>query len=113
MFVCETMYSIRFQSKRPGDSPLIFHRIKPGQSLLEVAIDHAIAIGHDCGGMCSCGTCHILVEKGNQFVEFRSKRELHQLAKVSGTNEKSRLACQCILLPGKGDIVVNLPNSSI
>ena len=107
------MYSITFQRYNSDDEPVILHKVEPGQSLLEVAMDNSIAIGHECGGMCSCGTCHILLEKGNEFVEFRSKRELHQLAKVQGANENSRLACQCVLLPGRGDLMVYFSISSI
>ncbi|HTE28400.1 2Fe-2S iron-sulfur cluster-binding protein [Flavitalea sp.] len=107
------MYSITFQRYKSDNEPVILHKVEPGQSLLEVAMDHSIGIGHDCGGMCSCGTCHILLGKGNEFVEFKSKRELHQLAKVKGSNENSRLACQCVLLPGKGNLIVHYSISSI
>jgi 2Fe-2S ferredoxin len=107
------MYSIIFQRYKSGEKPVILQKVKPGQSLLEVAIDHSIAIGHECGGMCSCGTCHIYLGEGNGLVEFKSKRELHQLAKLKEANEYSRLACQCVLLPGKGNLIVYFSISSI
>jgi ferredoxin, 2Fe-2S len=107
------MYSITFQRYNSDNEPVILHKVEPGQSLLEVAMDNSIAIAHDCGGMCSCGTCHILLGKGNEFVEFKSKRELHQLAKVKEASENSRLACQCVLLPGRGNLIVYFCISSI
>jgi 2Fe-2S ferredoxin len=107
------MYSITFQRYNSDDDPVILHKVKPGQSLLEVAMDHSIGIAHECGGMCSCGTCHILLTEGNRFLEFKSKRESHQLAKVKEANDSSRLACQCVLLPGKGNLVLYFSISSI
>ena len=107
------MYSIIFNRHNSDNEPVILHKVLPGQSLLEVAMDNSIDIGHECGGMCSCGTCHIQIRKGNEFVEFKSKRELHQLAKVKGSNEHSRLACQCVLLPGKGNLIIYFSISSI
>ena len=107
------MYSITFQRHNSTDLPVILHKVKPGQSLLEVAMDHAIGIAHECGGMCSCGTCHILLSQGDGFVEYKSKRELHQLAKIGASNVDSRLACQCVLLPGRGHLVVYFSISSV
>ena len=88
---------------------MILRRIEPGQSLLEVAMDHAVPLKHDCGGMCACGTCHVYLHEGNDKVEFKSKREMHRLEKIPHADSSSRLACQCVLLPGRGNLVVTLP----
>ena len=106
----QTMYQITFKTIGSQAAAIVLNDIAAGQSLLEVAIDHSIGLRHDCGGMSSCGTCHIFLEEGNEFVEFRSKRETHQLAKKDNTGDQSRLACQCVLLPGTGALRVDLPS---
>ena len=105
------MYDITFKKNGSSDFPFVLKAVMPGQSLLEIAIDHSLGLPHECGGMCSCGTCHVLLEEGSEFVEFRSKRESHQLARRQDLSVNSRLACQCVLLPGSGSIVVSLPVS--
>jgi ferredoxin, 2Fe-2S len=107
------MYTVKFRNAGTTDGGLVLKKMKPGQSLLEIAIDHSINLEHECGAMCSCGTCHVYVDKGNEHLEFKSLREQHQLARVANTNERSRLACQCVLLAGKGDIIAVLPESHI
>ena len=104
------MYSVTFKYNDPGKPPLLLNRIIPGQSLLEIAIAHSLGLEHECGGMCSCGTCHIYVEQGSEFLEFKSKREIHYLKKIDKSGVHSRLACQCVLLPGMGEIQVILPD---
>jgi 2Fe-2S ferredoxin len=103
------MYTIEFYKHGSEAEPVVLTGIEPGQSLLEVAIDYSIGLRHDCGGMSSCGTCHIFLMSGSEFVEFRSKRESHQLSRTNDVNGFSRLACQCVLLPGQGSLRVELP----
>jgi ferredoxin, 2Fe-2S len=106
------MYTLTFVHCAAKKPYLTLKKVKAGQSLLEVAIDNAIPMQHDCGGICGCGTCHIILESGNEFVEFKSRREMHQLQKVAGATTRSRLACQCVLLPGKGNLFIVLPHLS-
>ena len=103
------MYTLTFLTDAALKPVVTLRKIKPGQSILEVALDHSIPLLHECGGICNCGTCHIYLESGDQFVEFKSKRETHQLQKNAGTTVASRLACQCVLLPGKGELKIRLP----
>jgi len=105
------MYSITFQYQHKVKNDVVLRDIEPGQSLLEVALDYSLPIPHECGGMCSCGTCHIYLAEGDGYVEFKSKREAHRLAMIKSTMITSRLACQCVLLPGNGHLLVMLPET--
>ena len=87
-------------------------RAKPGEILLEVFLRNKIAIRHDCGGVCHCTTCHVYIEEGNHFIEAPSKRENDFLKKVAERKAASRLACQCLLVKGRGEIEVHLPKSA-
>ena len=86
-------------------------RIRAGQTLLEVLLNNGVNIRHDCGGICHCTTCHLYIETGEAFVEEPTKRETDFLKKVAQRKPASRLACQCLLLEGKGEIAVRLPGA--
>jgi 2Fe-2S ferredoxin len=69
------MYTIKFNFESEEREPIIFQRIHPGQTILEIALKHNIELHHQCGGVCSCATCHIYIEKGNEHLEEASRRE--------------------------------------
>lgn len=100
--------TVSFAGKKP--SPLRLKRIAVGQILLEVFLNNDVDIRHDCGGVCHCTTCHVYVESGQDFLEPATKRETDFLKKVAHRKPESRLACQCLLLEGKGEITVRLPD---
>jgi 2Fe-2S ferredoxin len=82
----------------------ILENIEAGQSLLEVCLNHGIDVQHKCGGVCSCTTCHVYIEKGEEFLEEKSRREKDFLNKVDKSQPNSRLSCQCLLMEGSGEI---------
>jgi ferredoxin, 2Fe-2S len=104
------MYSIKIKFGDDQD-PVELQCIQPGQTLLEVCLHHQIKIPHECGGICFCRTCHIYVEKGNDFLERASKRESDFITHIPNRQKNSRLACQCLLLAGKGQLEISLPKS--
>ncbi|MEP7377491.1 MAG: 2Fe-2S iron-sulfur cluster-binding protein [Chitinophagaceae bacterium] len=103
------MYTIRFKLEQLGLPPIVLQKIEPGYSLLEIAITNSVILRHDCGGICSCSTCHIYLEKGNGFVCEMSNREKDFIGKVANLRPASRLACQCLLKDGSGTIEVTVP----
>ena len=64
-----SMYKITFQFEQKGLTPITLENIDADQSLLEVALKNDIELHHNCGGVCACSTCHLYVEKGEQFIE--------------------------------------------
>ncbi|WP_166424259.1 2Fe-2S iron-sulfur cluster-binding protein [Paraglaciecola sp. 20A4] len=65
-------------------------------SVMALAVDNNIAgIDGDCGGVCSCATCHVHVAK-DQFslVGEASEIEKDMLELDDSTDDYSRLCCQ-------------------
>ena len=82
-------------------------RIRSEDSVLEVALKNGIEIPHSCGGMGSCTTCRIFVERCDEELPPRSELELDITSQRQfAANE--RLSCQ--LPPLKG-LVVRIPET--
>ncbi|RYG01441.1 MAG: (2Fe-2S)-binding protein [Chitinophagaceae bacterium] len=103
------MYKLKIRYKNDLKPPVQIKRLSPGQSILEICMDHNLGLRHECGGMSICGTCSIRILKGESSVEFQSKREIHTLQKKDKDPLQLRLACQCILLEGRGEIEIEIP----
>ncbi len=83
-----------------------------GYSILEVTEDHDIHLNHNCGGVCACSTCHIYVEKGEDYLEEISDKEEDFIDRAINPRLESRLACQCIILDENVEIEVQIPDQS-
>ena len=106
------MYTIKFNFEQQGLQPVILENIKAGQSLLEVALIHDIELHHNCGGVCACSTCHLYVNKGEDFLEELSDKEEDFIDRAVNPRLNSRLGCQCLLLDGGGEVEVTLPDQT-
>lgn len=83
---------------------------KPGQSILDVALDHDIPLMHACGGFCACTTCHVRVQPGGggmQALSAPEDEELDRLESLTDGKANSRLGCQARVL---GDVTVEIVN---
>ena len=82
-----------------------------GRSLMQVAQDHSIpGILGDCGGSCSCATCHGYVDpRWASELPPLSETETFMLEGVPEPRENSRLCCQIRMKPELDGIVVHLP----
>ena len=65
-------------------------------SLMELAVQNGVeGIDGDCGGVCSCATCHVHVaEQDAEKVGEASEIEQDMLELDDNANEFSRLCCQ-------------------
>ncbi|MBM3412973.1 MAG: 2Fe-2S iron-sulfur cluster binding domain-containing protein [Bacteroidetes bacterium] len=106
------MYNIRFTFEQTGLEPQLLQGVKPGQNLLEVALLNNIELHHNCGGVCACSTCHLYVEKGGEFIEEISDKEEDFIDRAVNPRLNSRLACQCVLLEGQGELEISIPDQS-
>lgn len=106
------MYNITFKFEQKGLEPVTLTNIAPDQSILEIALTNNIDLHHNCGGVCACSTCHLYVEKGEQFIEELSDKEEDFIDRAINPRLNSRLGCQCVLLNGTGDIEVTLPDQT-
>ena len=81
---------------------------KTGQSLMQAAQNANIAgIEADCGGMLSCGTCHVMLRE--PWASLIAPPDAEELALLEFTatpcQPNSRLSCQVVLTPALDGIV--------
>ena len=92
-------------------SPVTFHYAgqmkkiegKPGETLLKIALDHAIPMEHACGGNGFCTTCMCTVESGKEHLTARNEREEN----MGITKDPYRLGCQT-KIQGGGEVTVHV-----
>ena len=106
------MYTITFNFEQKGLERITLTGIEPDQSLLEVALKNDIDLHHNCGGVCACSTCHIYVNKGEDYMEEMTDKEEDFVDRAINPRLNSRLGCQCVLHPGNGEIEVTLPDQT-
>ena len=68
--------------------------VPAGTSLLEAAEKCGGQVGHSCGGVCACSTCHVWVKKGLESLSEQDDMELDRLDLAYDVKPQSRLACQ-------------------
>jgi 2Fe-2S ferredoxin len=68
---------------------------REGDSLMESLRQHEWGVAAACGGLCSCGTCHVYIdEEWLDKLQERASDELDLLDEFDGTKSNSRLSCQ-------------------
>ncbi len=82
-----------------------------GDSIMAAATTNLVpGIDADCGGECSCATCHVLID-----ADWRAKLTPSSDAEESmldlnpDRSEESRLSCQIVMSDDLDGIVVKLP----
>ena len=85
---------------------------RPGSTLMEAARDNGIrGIVAECGGACSCATCHVHVA-ADWFDKLpaMSRTEADMLEFADGLDERwSRLSCQIVLDDALEGLSVTVP----
>ncbi|CAN5593359.1 2Fe-2S iron-sulfur cluster-binding protein [soil metagenome] len=89
-------------------------KAKPGQSLMQAGVDaHIKGISADCGGLLTCGTCHVFVR--DPFAAQLPAPDPDEFAMLEFTATpraaNSRLSCQIQLTDELDGITVDLPAS--
>lgn len=79
-------------------------------SILELTEDYDVHLNHNCGGVCACSTCHLYVEKGEEFLEEISDKEEDFIDRAINPRLESRLGCQCVILEEDAHITVTIPD---
>lgn len=72
-----------------------------GDTLMDVALAHGIPLPHECGGNCSCTTCHVVVLSGAENLSPMEEPEDERLGTAAHRFPQSRLACQALLVGGE------------
>ena len=82
-----------------------------GGSVMNAALDNLVpGIDADCGGECSCATCHVMIDAGwMDKVGQPGETEESMLDLNPERQENSRLSCQITVTEDLDGLVVNLP----
>jgi ferredoxin, 2Fe-2S len=88
-------------------------QVDTGRSVMQAAVENAVpGIVADCGGNCSCGTCHGFIDPA--WLEKIPPADTAESAMLEGLLElqpNSRLTCQITVTADVEGMVVRLPKS--
>ena len=92
------------------------HRLveaQPGHSVMQIALDNLVpGIVGDCGGACSCATCHAYVDPAwLDRLPSKSENEESMLDGALYTESNSRLTCQITMTDELDGLVLRTPAS--
>jgi 2Fe-2S ferredoxin len=89
--------------------------IAPGTSVMQGAVTNGVrGIIGDCGGACSCATCHVYVD--SQWVDKvgdKTAAEISLLEEVCDVEANSRLSCQIKITDALEGLVVRVPAKQV
>ena len=89
------------------------HRVeaRTDRTVMQIAVDHAVpGILAECGGSCSCGTCHAYFqERCLDRLPAKSESESAMLESVLDPREGSRLCCRIPMRDALEGMIVRLP----
>jgi len=98
---------VRFRS--PFDEVVV--EVPDGTSILEAAEQCGATVGHACGGVCACSTCHVWVRKGIDSLSEQEEAEADRLDQAFDVRPYSRLSCQSLV--GSEDVDVDITQESL
>ncbi|MDO8864219.1 2Fe-2S iron-sulfur cluster-binding protein [Haliea sp. E1-2-M8] len=89
--------------------------VEAGVSLMQAALNNGIdAILGECGGVCSCATCHCYIDRTwTSKTGEPSIIEKDMLDCVIEPEESSRLSCQITVTDALDGLVVHLPEAQV
>ena len=98
---------------RVTDTDGVAHELEglDGWRAMEVIRDWGVGIKAECGGSCSCATCHVYVgEKWVGLTGKASDQEEDMLDFAYKVQPNSRLSCQIKVTPELDGLVVTTPD---
>ncbi len=86
-----------------------------GRTAMEAARDHGVqGILAECGGECSCSTCHCYVDAGwLGRLPSRNDDEANLIEFAWQPRPESRLACQLLVTEALDGLVLHVPEKQI
>lgn len=84
--------------------------VPAGTTLLDAAEQAGVPMGHSCGGVCGCSTCHVYVKSGGEQLSEQDDREADRLDMAFQVRPNSRLGCQSEIK--SGHVVVEITPES-
>lgn len=106
------MVTIIFKQPDGTEQPV---QIAEGLSVMEAAIKHNIdGIEADCGGGCSCATCHVYIDtKYQDKTGIASPAEDDMLDFAFDVRPQSRLSCQVRVTADMDNLIINIPEKQV
>lgn len=101
------MPKVHFQS--PFDDVSV--EVPEGTSILEAAEKVGARVGHVCGGVCACSTCHVYIKQGEASLSDQDDPEMDRLDMAFDVRPNSRLSCQALV--GTQDVDVQISEESL
>jgi len=99
----------RIHFKGPLDNVTV--DVPAGTTLLEAAEQGGAQVGHSCGGVCACSTCHVWVRGGLDSLSEQEDAEMDRLDQAFDVRPYSRLACQSQV--GTADLDITITEESL
>ncbi len=89
--------------------------VRAGTTAMEAAVDNDVAgIVAECGGACSCATCHVYVDPAwAAKLPPPDSQESGMLECVLDREATSRLSCQIVLTPALDGLVLRVADEQI
>lgn len=89
--------------------------VAPGSSVMQGAIQNNVrGIIAECGGACSCATCHVYVDEAwTSRVGAKTDEEEAMLEAVCDPKPNSRLSCQIKVTEELEGLIVRLPAKQV
>lgn len=106
------MAIVKFTFEDKSIAPITVNDAQVGETILDVTEDFDIHLNHNCGAVCACSTCHVYIEKGEDFLREIIDREEDFIDRAIRPRIESRLACQCEILEEDAVIEVHIPDQS-
>ena len=102
------MVNILFIDNDGAEHPV---EVSPGNSVTQAAVSNGVpGIDADCGGSCSCATCHVYVnEEWLSKVGEVNPTEDAMLSLSTDRRENSRLSCQIQVTDELDGLIVTTP----
>jgi len=89
--------------------------VRAGTTAMEAAVDNdVVGIVAECGGACSCATCHVYVDPAwAAKLQAPDPQESGMLECVLDRRDTSRLSCQIVLTPALDGLVLRVADEQI
>jgi ferredoxin, 2Fe-2S len=85
--------------------------VEVGDTLLMAAEKAGVPMGHNCGGVCGCSTCHVYIRVGEASLSEQEDPEADRLDMAFQVKPCSRLGCQAEIK--EGTVTVELTQESL
>jgi 2Fe-2S ferredoxin len=106
------MAKITFRFEDKSLETKVIDNVDAGLTIQDVTEDHHIHLNHNCGCVCACSTCHVYIDKGEDYLQEITDREEDFIDRAIDPRIESRLGCQCVILDNEAEIEVTIPDQS-